>query len=105
MLKKLKVEIKKLHSQGFKNVKQKVINSREELMNLHSVVSSSPADGDLKLAEIEAVKSLMFQLAIECSILRQKIRVYRFKEVDTNSKFFHAMLKDRKSYNRIETTD
>ncbi|XP_019239018.1 PREDICTED: uncharacterized protein LOC109219060 [Nicotiana attenuata] len=100
-LKSVKAALKLLNNEEFKNVKEKIKNTRKELNEIQDNMKNADPTNHL----FEEEKKLLLQLEkwdkIEESIYKQKSRVQWLRLGDTNSASFFASMKGRKAQNQI----
>ncbi|XP_033143430.1 uncharacterized protein LOC117132712 [Brassica rapa] len=82
--------------------RQNNVNSAKLVEELKEKVEGLYLNDDATIEEIsEALKELCTALKAEEMFWRQKSRVLWLREVDRNSKYFHALVKQRRARNRI----
>lgn len=86
----------------FKNLHEKISFWRAELDHVQSELQHSPLSFDLHRREIHATNVLRKWLCIEECGLRQKSRIAWLHDGDSNSHYFHSIVKDRCKKNRID---
>lgn len=101
-LKLLKKPLRKLlYDKG--HLFDKVVKLRSELDDVHKAVDNDPLN--VSLREEEAVRLQAFNEAIldEERFLKQKAKINWLKVGDSNSAYFHKVVKARKARNRIDS--
>ena len=79
-----------------------IVNSEKLVEELKEKVEDLYSNDDATSEEIrDALKELSTSLKVEEMFWRQKSRVLWFREGDRNSKYFHALVKQRRARNRI----
>ena len=78
------------------------MNSAKQVEELKEMVENMYSNDDATSEEIaDALKELSTALKAEEMIWRQKSRVLWLRKADRNSKYFHALVKQRRARNRI----
>ena len=79
-----------------------IVNSEKLVEELKEKVEDLYSNDDATSEEIrDALKELSTSLKVEEMFWRQKSRVLWFREGDRNSKYLHALVKQRRARNRI----
>nr|KAJ0184832.1 hypothetical protein LSAT_V11C900454780 [Lactuca sativa] len=101
-LKLLKKPLRKLlTSHG--NFAEKVSKCREELCRVQECLDLDPCNEELRLEEGIYLQSFLNASREEESYLKQRAKVHWLKEGDSNSAYFHKVVKGKINRNRIET--
>nr|GEV20684.1 hypothetical protein [Tanacetum cinerariifolium] len=103
-LKGLKKHIRKLmYDKG--NLHANVVRFREELDKLQSDLDNDPSNVSIQEKEAAAVVAFNEALLMEEKFLKQKAKVTWLKEGDSNTAYFHKMVKSRLSRSRIDVVE
>lgn len=97
----VKEQLKKWNRESFKNIFNEKLILEEELKQLHEQVILQGMDEFSFLKEKELNKVYSNILAREESFWREKSRETWLKEGDRNTKFFHMLVKVRRTHNKI----
>lgn len=100
-LKRLKVELKKFPKEEFAGIIKKISNYKQELEMIHSQLLDDPSDINLQIEEKSHTKKLGKWLSVEESTLKQKATIHWLANGDSNTRFFFALVKQRRSMNKI----
>ncbi|CAI9259916.1 unnamed protein product [Lactuca saligna] len=101
-LKLLKKPLRKLlTSHG--NFAEKVSKCREELCRVQESLDLDPCNEELRFEEGIYLQSFLNASREEESYLKQRAKVHWIKEGDSNSAYFHKVVKGKINRNRIET--
>ncbi|XP_071699442.1 uncharacterized protein [Rutidosis leptorrhynchoides] len=101
-LKALKKDLNKLnwqHGNIFTNVEV----LKRKLKDCQAKVDTFPHDTEIKAAAVQVLNDYTQACKDELKILKQKVRLKWLEDGDKNTKFFHGILKARKSKSRIES--
>ncbi|XP_019263452.1 PREDICTED: uncharacterized protein LOC109241192 [Nicotiana attenuata] len=101
-LKAVNIELKKMHTEEFKKVRETVRTIRKQLQETQEKMQDPNHPTDLFDTEKELRRKLEKWVLIEESILRQKSRTKWLKLGDSNSAYFYACMKSRTSTNHIK---
>ncbi|GJY84625.1 hypothetical protein Tco_0498651 [Tanacetum coccineum] len=100
-LKGLKKPIRKLmYDKG--NLHANVIRLRENLDKLQTDLDNDPGNVSIREEEAAAVVAFNEAVLIEEKFLKQKAKITWLKEGDSNTAYFHKMVKSRVSRSRID---
>ncbi|XP_060170346.1 uncharacterized protein LOC132601264 [Lycium barbarum] len=99
-LKVLQPALRLLNTQEFKFIRQKIDQTKEELVVLQEELAKQ-ADANLIQQEKKALLNLEKWSLIEGSALKQKSKVKWVKLGDSNNKYFSAVCKERNHRNQI----
>lgn len=70
--------------------------------DIQEQLKASPLDGELHSLEKEVSFNLQKWQSIDLDTLRQKSEIRWLKEGDSNTRYFHSVVKHRTSHNRID---
>ncbi|GKC80929.1 hypothetical protein Tco_1136646, partial [Tanacetum coccineum] len=100
-LKGLKKPIRKLmYDKG--NLHANVVRLREDLDKVQTALDSDPSNVSIREKEAAAVVAFNDALLMEEKFLKQKAKITWLKEGDSNTAYFHKMVKSRVSRSRID---
>ncbi|GJT75665.1 hypothetical protein Tco_1042390 [Tanacetum coccineum] len=100
-LKGLKKPIRKLmYDKG--NLHANVVRLREDLDKVQTTLDSDPSNVSIREKEAVAVVAFNDALLMEEKFLKQKAKITWLKEGDSNTAYFHKMVKSRVSRSRID---
>uniref|UniRef100_A0A803QJR3 Reverse transcriptase domain-containing protein n=1 Tax=Cannabis sativa TaxID=3483 RepID=A0A803QJR3_CANSA len=97
----LKTELKKLNKESFSNIKAKEIKIKNLLTAYQEELQKDPFNNELQLKEKNTREAYIQAQKDLYSFLQQKAKVNWVKGGDDNTAFFHAIIKDRRTQNRI----
>ncbi|XP_019223582.1 PREDICTED: uncharacterized protein LOC109205329 [Nicotiana attenuata] len=100
-LKAMKGELKKLNTQEYCSVGNKIQETKNKLMKLQQDMKSLEDDSAVIDEEKKTKMELAKWMEVEESIMKQKARVKWLKEGDSNNTYFHACVKNRHARNHI----
>lgn len=83
------------------NVSNQVVQARQQLNQVQLALNEQPGDRVLLQLQRESSSNLWDAWIREEALLKQKSRVLWLKEGDSNSSFFHSMVKSRWNINKI----
>nr|XP_043639688.1 uncharacterized protein LOC122610797 [Erigeron canadensis] len=100
-LRELKSPLRKLlFSQG--NLQQRVMKLRNDLDAAQQAIDNDPSNMELRGAESKCLKAYEEALLDEKSFLKQKSKIDWLQVGDTNSKYFHNVVKCKNHRSRVE---
>ncbi|GKA65242.1 putative RNA-directed DNA polymerase, eukaryota, reverse transcriptase zinc-binding domain protein [Tanacetum coccineum] len=103
-LKMLKKPLRKLNfDQG--NLFANVERLRQELSSIQAAMVSNPHSNELRESELSCLKAYKVALKDEVLFLRQKSKIEWLSEGDSNSKYFHNVVKGRINRGRISVVE
>ncbi|XP_019252693.1 PREDICTED: uncharacterized protein LOC109231488 [Nicotiana attenuata] len=100
-LKRLRPKLKTLNNREFRNAEQKMEDAREEIKKIQRQIQQK-FDDVLQAQERDALQKLKKWSMIEESIMKQKSRDKWIKLRDANTKYFSAVMKERKHRKQIK---
>ncbi|GKB66961.1 hypothetical protein Tco_0928373 [Tanacetum coccineum] len=100
-LKQLKKPLRKL-LYDYGNIHDNVIRLRTELDRVQTDLDLDPFNNELREEEVAYVQAYNQAILLQERFLKQKAKVQWLKEGDSNSAFFHKMVKGRMSRSRID---
>jgi hypothetical protein len=101
-LKLLKKPLRKLlHNEG--NIHEKVIKLRHELDVFQRALDSDPFNVDIREEEVVYLNAFNEAILLEERFLKQKAKVEWLRVGDSNSGYFHKVVKSRKARSRIDS--
>ncbi|XP_071687205.1 uncharacterized protein [Rutidosis leptorrhynchoides] len=101
-LKALKKDLNFLNWQNG-NIFSKVKDLKQKLKVAQAEVDDNPFDKTVKAEAVKLLNEYRDACKDEMKILKQKVRVKWLEDGDKNSKYFHSILKSRKSKSRVES--
>ncbi|XP_074318883.1 uncharacterized protein LOC141655715 [Silene latifolia] len=100
-LKHLKPALKSLNKEGYNDIEYSTSRLQKQVHDLQEQLGRNPTDTQLLIAEFEASRELKKLSSARDSFLAQKAKHFWMKEGDTNSAYFHGILKKRRNGNRV----
>ncbi|XP_074291857.1 uncharacterized protein LOC141618672 [Silene latifolia] len=100
-LKLLKHELKKLNKAHFSDIENKVGIAQLRLKKLQEQIMANPGDKDLIQHEYEANQTFNVLYSAKMDYLKQKAKAHWLKDGDSNSAYFHGVLRARRNKNFI----
>ncbi|XP_074297591.1 uncharacterized protein LOC141628332 [Silene latifolia] len=100
-LKNLKPALKRLNREGYNDIEHSTSRLQKQVHDLQEQIGKNPTDVQLITAEYEASQGLKKLCIARDSYLAQKAKHTWMKEGDTNSSYFHGLLKKRRNGNRV----
>ncbi|GLT27312.1 hypothetical protein SLA2020_023190 [Shorea laevis] len=94
-LKSVKGQLKGLHRNQFSDLQKKIADARTELETIQAQVAESPFDGNLVNREREMQQNYQKLVKADISLAAQRAKCTWVREMDANSAFFHAKIKER----------
>lgn len=99
-LKALKPKFQQLNAEEYKGITEKIDQSRKDLKDIQAQLTEQYTDALVDQEKI-CLQQLERWSLIEESILQQKSRVSWIKLGDSNSKYFSAVMKEKKQRKQI----
>ncbi|PWA58660.1 RNA-directed DNA polymerase, eukaryota, Reverse transcriptase zinc-binding domain protein [Artemisia annua] len=100
-LKALKKPLRKLlYNEG--NIHDKVVKLRHELDTVQRALDADPFNIDIREEEASYLNAYNDALLVEEQFLKQKAKVEWLRVGDSNSAYFHKVVKSRKARSRID---
>lgn len=99
-LKQVKVGLKQLNVRHLENVKQQVAAASASLSQIQQRLGDDISNSLLQAQEKEGIQKWKYWMDVEESVYKQKSRVDWLKLGNSNTHFFFAAMKQRKSRNR-----
>ncbi|XP_074318405.1 uncharacterized protein LOC141655213 [Silene latifolia] len=100
-LKLLKPCLKQLNRTHFSAVENQSDMAQIKLNHIQKLLVQSPGDEDLVKHEYEAHKQFLFLYEAKMKFLKQKAKAHWLTEGDSNSSYFHGLIKARRKTNSI----
>ncbi|CAL1354990.1 unnamed protein product [Linum trigynum] len=100
-LRNIKARLKRLNRECYSEIHEKVKQAKVELAKAQSEVMERPASSFFQ-AEQRCMVQLLELQRVEESFLKQKSRQQWLNGRDSNSRFFHSVVKTRQSKNTIK---
>lgn len=101
-LKAIKVRLKDLHCVQFKGVTENISKIQDQVSSAQELLDHEPTNIALQKLEQEGLQQLKHWLSIEQSIVKQKSRILWLNQGDSNTPYFHHMVKERTTRNRLD---
>ncbi|XP_074314866.1 uncharacterized protein LOC141651037 [Silene latifolia] len=101
-LKMLKPILKNINRSHFSDVESKSDIAQTLLYQLQKQLVLQPGDENLIKQEHEAHKNFIHLQSARLAFLKQKAKAHWMKEGDSNTSYFHGMIKSRRSKNYIQ---
>jgi len=100
-LKHLRAHIRKLHGQHFKGIENKFHHLYGMVINIQTKLQSQPTASTLQEVEDQLTKEYLEFRCIEEKILQQRVKQHFIQCSYENSRFFHAIVKQRNRQNFV----
>ncbi|XP_074277933.1 uncharacterized protein LOC141601538 [Silene latifolia] len=100
-LKLLKPDLKKLNKAHFSDIENKADIAQLRLKKLQEQIMANPGDKDLIQQESEANQTFNVLYSAKMDYLKQKAKAHWLKDGDSNSAYFHGVLRARRNKNFI----
>ncbi|XP_074318592.1 uncharacterized protein LOC141655409 [Silene latifolia] len=100
-LKLLKPALKDLNREKFSDIKNATAIKQSRVAELQGMIGKDPSNMFLVTEEFEASKDLREMTEARDSFLAQKSKIHWLQQGDTNSSYFHGMIKKRRNGNRV----
>ncbi|XP_074314953.1 uncharacterized protein LOC141651130 [Silene latifolia] len=100
-LKLLKSDLKQLNKDSFSDIEHQADVAETKLINIQQHIVRSPGDLNLIQQEVEAHKEYQGLYLARMEFLKQKAKAHWLKEGDSNSSYFHSLIKARRNKNFI----
>ncbi|XP_074305100.1 uncharacterized protein LOC141640037 [Silene latifolia] len=100
-LKLLKPELKKINKDHFSDIENSADIAQINLKQIQEQLINNPGDKDLMLREYEAHQRSTTLCAAKMEFLRQKAKAHWLKDGDSNTAYFHGVIKARRNKNFI----
>ncbi|XP_074313971.1 uncharacterized protein LOC141649174 [Silene latifolia] len=100
-IKLLKLELKQLNKDSFSDIEHKADLAETKLLHIQQQIMSRPGDSVLIQQEVEAHKDYQGLYLAKMEFLKQKAKAHWLKEGDSNSSYFHSLIKARRNKNFI----
>ncbi|XP_074290657.1 uncharacterized protein LOC141617369 [Silene latifolia] len=97
-LKQLKPALKSLNKEGYADIEHSTRRLQKQVHDLQEQLGRNPIDTQLLIAEFEVSQELKTLSSARESFLAQKAKQLWMKEGDTNSAYFHGILKKKKEW-------
>ncbi|XP_074297276.1 uncharacterized protein LOC141627980 [Silene latifolia] len=101
LAKNLKPPLKRLNTEGYNDIEHSTSRLQKQVHDLQEQLGRNPTDIQLLNAEYEASQELKKLSIARDSYLAQKTKQFWMREGDTNSAYFHGILKKRRNGNRV----
>ncbi|XP_060190365.1 uncharacterized protein LOC132619488 [Lycium barbarum] len=100
-LNRLKNVFYKLNTERFSEIEKQADKASEELTQCQILIQQDPRNGTLIEQEIKLHKECIKLNTTREAFLRQRSKVQWLKEGDQNTRFYHSVIKARRTHNRI----
>ncbi|KAL9242031.1 hypothetical protein vseg_016076 [Gypsophila vaccaria] len=100
-MKLLKPILKQLNRDNYNDIENTTEALEKQVSSLQKELGSDPTNGAVMEEEHRCVKELMIKLEARASYLAQKSKQHWFNEGDTNSAYFHGIIKGRRNRNKV----
>lgn len=100
-LERIKRRLKQLQLKEYSNVEGRIDSWFEQLQHAQETLASTPEDLEAQQLERLAASQYKHWLGVEFSIIHQKARVHWLQEGDSNTTYFHYMLKEKRAKSRL----
>ncbi|XP_074277922.1 uncharacterized protein LOC141601529 [Silene latifolia] len=100
-LKLLKPDLKKLNKAHFSDIENKADIAQLRLKKLQEHIMAKQGDKDLIQQEYEANQTFNVLYSAKMDYLKQKAKAHWLKDGDSNSAYFHGVLRARRNKNFI----
>ncbi|XP_074318646.1 uncharacterized protein LOC141655465 [Silene latifolia] len=97
-LKLLKPALKVLNREKFSDIENATAIKQSRVAELQGMIGKDPSNMFLVTEEFEASKDLRELIVARDSFLAQKSKIHWLQQGDTNSSYFHGMLKKKKEW-------
>ncbi|XP_016476039.1 uncharacterized protein LOC107797650 [Nicotiana tabacum] len=102
-LNRLKKVLNKLNKDRFSKVGKKEENSMKRLMECHEKIQKEPKNERLSKEEKELTKEYIYWKEAKVKYLQQRSKVQWLKYGDTNTRYFHFLIKAKRIATRVFT--
>lgn len=103
-LRRLKAKLKVWNWEEFGDLKEKIIQLQNRVMQLEEKIQYRPTQTDEEEFE-NCSRELRQAVNWEAELVYQKTRAKWIQDGDRNTKFFHAVIRDKMRQNAISLTD
>lgn len=102
-LQAVKLALKQLHRQHYSNLTARIDETTTELSEILNNLQASPFDESLIKQEEEVGRKLQMLEKADLSLTAQKAKIQWMKEMDFNTSYFHARVKEKMHSSKIVT--
>lgn len=100
-LKELKQQLKKLDGDGYKQLDDQVLLARKALDVVQHKLHDNPIDVTCQIAAQDALTSYVTLNNKHMSLLQQRAKMHWSKDGDSNSRYFHSVIAQRRKMHSI----